>query len=203
MLNEKLKLLVLGVGIVLVIILIVRFNERSDKKLHTHNESLVVQLKAGGKTVKPIEENIITDIGSSQKETMSSMQELEGEITNQYDIRNDILQFVEGNVPENNKNASEAAIKLAQYANKIYYHSFSSEEAMALSKKENIALACLDKALPKGWLKISEGIGGLMRNTEAREKHMWEVSEKFLSWQVIGTGLNDREVDEKSKSGNF
>lgn len=135
--------------------------------------------------------------------TVASNGKLEGSVTNKFGIRDDILQFIEREIPEKNSSALIAAIKLAHYDNKIYYHTTNQEEAIKLSKKEALALSCLENALPNEWQTLAEGVRKLMRNNPARDKHIWNTDEKYFSWKVLGTGLTDNEEKERCDSGNF
>lgn len=148
--------------------------------------------------------------------TKEKQAELEGNTHNQYGIRQDILQFIEENVPKDNPKAFEAAIKLAQYENQIYYHAKDQKEALMLVKKNSLASRCLMEAFPNDptrfvngvrvkweWEKIYEGITKRMNDTAARDKHMWDIDETYFSWQLIGTGLTSAEENERCAAGNF
>ena len=138
-----------------------------------------------------------------EQTTTLNMKELEGSSRNEYGIRDDILRFIEVNVPQDNKKALAAAIKAAQYQNQVYYHSTNQKEAIEYFKKEMLAVNCFANALPNDWIKIRKGIRDLMSNNAEREKHMWEVIDKYFTGKALGTGLNDFEEAEKCKSGNF
>lgn len=135
--------------------------------------------------------------------TPEKKKELEGDINREYGIREDILRFIEKEIPTDNVKAKNAAIKYSKYSRTIYYEA-NEKEALELSKKESLALECLAKALPENWIKLSDGIQSLMRNTSERDKHMWDIDKKYFSWKVLGNGgLTTSEVKEKCAMENY
>ncbi len=130
-------------------------------------------------------------------------EELMGHINQEYGIREDILRYIEKEIPANNELAKKAAITLAQKMQFIYYGA-TEEEALKAARIESIARECLGHMLPDDWLKISRGIGDLMRNTPERDKYMWHIDETYFSWKILGTGISSTEkMKEICQSGNF
>lgn len=150
-----------------------------------------------------VNEKQIPHLAKQELEPVKNKQELEGRIKNEYGIRDDVLRFIEQNVPADNKEAVTAAIKLAQYDNQTYYHSANAEEAVVWARKGMLALRCLRQALPKVWVGVAEGMGKLMHNNSDRDKYMWDVDEKYFGWKVLGTGLTESGERKKCEAGDF
>ncbi len=85
---------------------------------------------------------------TNDKLTAKSQKNLAGTITNQYGIRDDILEYIIDNIPPGNKLAMEAAIKFAAYNQRIYYGNLTQEEALKLANKEMLVRSCLYDYLP-------------------------------------------------------
>lgn len=132
-----------------------------------------------------------------------SMEELAGNINKEYGIREDILRYIEKEIPPNNELAKKAAIKMSQKMQFIYYKA-SQEEALKAVKTQFIAHECLSKVLPDSWIDISRGIDKLMRNTPERDKHMWHIDETYFGWKVLGTGISStQKMNEICASGSY
>lgn len=118
-----------------------------------------------------------------------------GKITNSFGIRDDILEYIIKNIPNNNESAIRAAIKLTQYRQQIYYGNPTELEALALSAKEELAIECLSEYLQKPNEDIFYGtdqafkVVKMLRNNKARDAYMWDINRKYFSWKVLGTGL--------------
>jgi hypothetical protein len=125
---------------------------------------------------------------------------LEGTITNSFGIRDDILEYIVKNIPENKESALRAAIKLAQNQNFIYYK-LESEEALKLEDNNALLDGCLIIFL--GNVNISMGIDSLMRNTPERDAHMWKIDREYFGWKVIGSGLSIADEKAACLKGNF
>lgn len=122
---------------------------------------------------------------NESKNLKVSLNELQGYINKEYGIREDILRYIEREIP-NNEMAKKAAIKYAQKWNFIYYKA-TPEEAMKAAEQQFITLKCLRYALKTHEpLSITDGIDKLMRNTPERDKYMWDVSAKYFGLKIIG-----------------
>ena len=131
------------------------------------------------------------------------LKELEGHINKEYGIREDILRFIEREIPAENEKAKYAAIRYAQASNIIYYHA-SQTEVIKTANKKIIALNCLANCYEDDeWLKISRGISQLMHNTPLRDQHMWEIDKKFFGWKVVGNGVSTNKLKEICDSKEF
>jgi hypothetical protein len=139
-----------------------------------------------------------------------SLEELRGSITNPCGIRDDILEYIVKNIPSNNESAVRAAIKLAQYRQQIYFGNLSESDALILDSKENLAVECLTQYLHKvsgkDILKDLDDTSQVMKimfNTNARDKHRWDVDNKYFSWKVLGTGLTVADEKIACQKGEF
>jgi len=132
-----------------------------------------------------------------------SMKELAGKVNKEYGIREDILRYIEKEIPADNEKAKKAAFKYAQRMQFIYYQA-TQTEALKAFKEGSLALECLSYSLPdRGWIDVSRGIEKLMRNTPERDKHMWSIAENYFSWKVLGgaelTTLQKKELCESGR----
>lgn len=131
------------------------------------------------------------------------LRELEGHINKEYGIREDILRYIEKEIPADNEKAKKAAIKYARRMNLVYYHA-NQKEALIESRNEIIALNCLSNSMPENWLQISRGITNLMRDTKERDEHIWDIAKRYFSWKILGNGgLSTKQLEELCKSGEF
>src|SRR4029077_5668630 len=85
------------------------------------------------------------------------LRELEGHINKEYGIREDILRYIEKEIPPENEKAKKAAIKYAERMNFIYYHA-NQKEALEADPKEYLALRCLSLFFHDSYIKFSENI---------------------------------------------
>lgn len=132
------------------------------------------------------------------KNNPESLQKLQGKITNEFGIRDDILEYILSlNLDESN---NYAAIKFSQISNYIYFSDISVVDANFYSKKQVQALFCLNA---KNWLKISRHIDAMMRDTKERNERMWWVDNHYFAYKVIGTGLNSIDEDNICKNGGY
>lgn len=201
--NKKTIFLILIISITIAIIKIFSNTDDISSDQTTSNNEHKPTIKLLKKTyIKP---SII--VPKIKKESLiqseNSKNNLEGCITNKYGIRDDIMEYIRSNPKINTKMAKKAVVKIAQYENKIYYHSKNPKEAMKWSRKEALALCCLDRALPEEWVNISDSISNLMQNTQLRKQHILNIDEKYFSWKILGTGLNDSQEIERCDSGNY
>jgi hypothetical protein len=129
-----------------------------------------------------------------------SLDELRGSITNPFGIRDDILEYIMTNIPKDNESAIRAAIKMMQYMQSIYFDNPTQEEALSLNAKYSLANHC-----SLVYLNRNEplAIWRVMRNTDARDKYMWDIDRKYFSWKVLGTGLTIDDEDIACEKGEF
>ncbi|MDA8562208.1 hypothetical protein N9L02_03775, partial [Gammaproteobacteria bacterium] len=133
----------------------------------------------------------------------SSIKKLAGQINKEYRIREDILRYIEKNIPADNQKAKNAAIKIAQRLQLIYYGA-TKEEALKLFEKQSLALRCLTYSLPNDWVETAEGIHKLMRNTSERDAHMWEISKSYFSGKILWSGnLSTQQKKDLCEQGNY
>ncbi len=133
-----------------------------------------------------------------------SLEKLAGHINKEYGIREDILRYIEREIP-NNEMAKKAAIKYAQRLNFIYYKA-TKEEAMKVIKQQWITLKCLRYALKTDKpLSITDGIDNLMNNTPERDKHIWDIDQSYFGWKAIGgfRSMSEEELKEICEAGNY
>lgn len=145
---------------------------------------------------------------SSNIVSMSKLSEsqglLQGSITNPLGIRDDILDYIIKTVPNNNESALRAAIKLAQNDQLIYYGGLTPEQALKLADNDVLLQICLGVYLPdNNSIRLTSNMDSLLRNTKARNKHMWDIDHKYFSWKVIGSGLNNDEENKACAEGDF
>lgn len=126
------------------------------------------------------------------KNNPESLQKLQGKITNEFGIRDDILEYILSlNL---NTQANYAIIQSTVNYNKIYYLAKSPKEANDFANKQSLAITCSSMITPD-WLIIGRKIDKMMRDTKERNERMWWVDNNYLGYHVIGTGLST--ADEK------
>jgi hypothetical protein len=131
------------------------------------------------------------------------LRELEGHINKEYGIREDVLRFIEKEIPAENEKAKHAAIRYAETMNFIYYHA-NQKEALEAMSKEYLALRCLSLFLNDFYIQFTKNIESIMRNTTERDEHMWDIDKRFFGWKVIkGHGLSDKKEKEVCESGDY
>lgn len=139
-----------------------------------------------------------------------SIEDLRGPITNPFGIRDDILEYIVKNIPSNNESAVRAAIKMMQYQQAIYFDNPSESEALVLNSKRNLSFKCAYKYLHQASNKdiladIDDAakVLKLMRNNQACDNYMSEISRKYFSWKVLGTGLTVADEEIACQRGEF
>jgi len=140
---------------------------------------------------------------NESKNLKISLNELQGYINKEYGIREDILRYIEREIP-NNEMAKKAAIKYAQKWNFIYYKA-TPEEAMKEVTQQLITLDCLRYALKTDKpIPITDGISKLMRNTPERDKYMWDVSSKYFGWKIIEQDtMSEEKLKKICETGDY
>ena len=144
-----------------------------------------------------------SEVVKIEKQTVS-LKELEGTITNRYGIRDDIVRYIERNMPKGNPIIDTATFKFAAITNEIYYHT-SEKDAMEKAQTQFIALQCLRKQMSMvEWDKFTDGINNMMNDTPERKKHTKDIDNKYFGWKIFTVKISD---DEKLKivceSGNY
>lgn len=131
------------------------------------------------------------------------LRELEGHINKEYGIREDILRFIEKEIPVENEKAKHAAIRYVKNSNFIYYHA-NQKEALKENSKQMITLECLSKIIPDKYIALTRQIDKLMRDTKERDSHLWDIDKRYFGWKVLNNGgLSTKQIDELCESGNF
>lgn len=127
-----------------------------------------------------------------------SLQILRGKITNEFGIRDDILEYILSlNLSESN---NYAIVKFSQIATIIYFQAKNKTEATSYSQILVQSLFCFKS---NNWLKISQKIDSMMRDTKERNKRMWWVDNHYFAYQALGTGLSGVEEGEICEKGNY
>lgn len=147
-------------------------------------ESLPIATYQVKQTHKPLEKIKNNEPVVAEASSRANLHDLMGPINKEYGIREDILRYIEKEIPDNGM-AKKAAIKYAQKWNFIYYQA-TPEEAMKEVNQQLITLDCLRYALKTDKpMPITKGIRKLMRNTPERDKYLWEISTKYFGWKII------------------
>lgn len=133
-----------------------------------------------------------------------AQQDLAGVITNSYGVRDDILDYILKTIPESNALARTAAIKFAGYEQMIYYGNITSQEAIALANKEVLIRSCLSYYLPNhSSTNFTRKMNKLLRNTKARDAHIWAVDTQVFSSSYISSGLSVAAETAACAKGEF
>ncbi len=201
----KIKTLSILATIAILAVIIVSNSLGSDEtkpKTRTNKEVHLVNNNEHHKKIKeiiskPVEENTIPMAKAVSKE------KLMGHLNKEYGIREDILRYIEREVPDNEM-AKKAAIKYAQKWNFIYYKA-TQEEAIKEANQQLITLDCLRLALKTDErMAISRGISELMRNTPERDKYLWDISSKYFGGKAFGNEpISDDELKRICESGDY
>lgn len=200
--------MLLAIILIVVVIFVVNKEESRGHMNSTHSNVEWLKKYPQLGNVEKVESGLlITGDIVIKKDAMKaneSRSELEGKITNPFGIRDDILEYIIKTVPVNNESALRAAIKLNQDDQQIYYGDLTEDQAMKLVDNQALILTCLIKYLPNNAdVILGRGIDSLMRNTKARDGHLWAVDRKYFSWKVIGSGLSVADEDNACAKGEF
>lgn len=195
--KKNLKYILIFVGFVLIVFFVKNtINQKFDKGVNINNskwEKDYPKIFNNSGYSKLIESKGILN---KLKNNPESLQELQGKITNQFGIRDDILEYILSlNLDERN---NYSALKIAQTDTYIYFVAKNKTDALIYSKYYGLSLTCLSIYYPQ-WLKISRHIDSMMRDTKSRDKRMWWVDNNYFSYQVIGTGLSVADENKKCK----
>jgi hypothetical protein len=136
------------------------------------------------------------------KNNPESLQKLQGKITNEFGIRDDILEYILSlNL---NTQANYAAIRMAQSEYLSYFFSNDKITVNNLANKEMLSSFCLMNFVGFNYMhKIHSEIDTKLRNTKERNERMWWVDNNYLGYHVIGTGLSTADEKEKCKRGDY
>ena len=121
--------------------------------------------------------------------TDSKRAKLIGVITNQYGIRDDILQYILDNVPADNKQGIEASIHLAKNEYDTLYADSPEKARYAMNMGMNV-VRCNTVILGEQ-NKVWRGISDLYRNTPDRRKYANDIQ-----GNVLGNHVYDGNVGE-------
>jgi hypothetical protein len=139
------------------------------------------------------------------KISANSLEILVGRVNKEFGIREDILRYIEKEIPPENEKAKKAAITYAQTSQFIYYEA-TNEEAIKAVTKKLISLECLRDALKgdEDPIAVPKYIAKLMRNTPERDKHMWDVDKRYFSSKLMSYGsFSDAKIKEMCAEGNY
>ena len=180
-------------------------NELSSNQV-TKQSILKWQLKAP-QLFNNVGFNSLIESGVINNNLSESMMQLQGIITNPFGIRDDILEYILANTPRDKPLILKAIIKSAQDNQKIYYGGVSESEALSLTDNDALLTTCIaiytgSNILRENY-KLGDGVDKLMRNTDARNAHMWYIDRKYFSWKVIGSGLSVADEKIACKKGEF
>ncbi len=145
--------------------------------------------------------NLIESNGILNK-LKNNPESLQGKITNEFGIRDDILEYILNlNL---NTHANYAAIRMIQEDTKTYFISNSSTEANYAANLGMLANYCLLKVTSDEiWKNISKNTEKMLRDNDNRNKRMWWVDNNYLAYKIIGTGLSTADENEVCRKGGY
>ncbi len=130
----------------------------------------------------------------------SSKDELLGKITNQYGIRDDILNYILKTIPAENESALFHAIKMAQYTQQMY---ISNDRETAIKEAESMgaSIDCLMDSY--GMVNTDNLVVALdkIRDDTPLRLHQERVGEQLMGWQVIKANMTP--IDKLCNSGDY
>lgn len=132
-----------------------------------------------------------------------NLDKLAGICTNQYNIRNDILIYINSSVP-NFTSVWRSIIKIASNKQFLYYKAETYEEAHQAVTENSIHMRCLSKQYKNNeeYIILQE-IETRMGDTEERRKHILEVSSKFFGRHGFERiKISKKELDEICERGD-
>lgn len=196
-------LIVIGLLVIVISVAYLKLNNAyniqkdiSDNKIHLTNwKDKAPQLFTNSGYSK-----LMTSMPTNNR-LAESVAKLEGKITNPFGVRDDILEFILKNVPNDDPRIMKASIEKAQLNQSIYYDDISAKDALKLANKDSLLTTCLRIYTTN--YSIENGIDKLMRNTKARNAHMWEVDRKYFSWKIVGSGLSVADENKACEKGDF
>jgi hypothetical protein len=136
--------------------------------------------------------------------SLDKIERLAGIVTNKYQIRNDILTYIDETAPTFSR-SWHALIRIAHIQQFLYYRAKSEEEANNAVEDSSVAIKCLSKEYKDNEdYEIFKHIESMMADTEERRKHIFEVSNRFFGtrgWKHAK--ISDKELDSKCASGDY
>ncbi|TXJ02892.1 MAG: hypothetical protein E6Q32_01770 [Neisseriales bacterium] len=130
----------------------------------------------------------------------ASQQELIGKVSNEFGIRDDVLNLILNTIPESNVRATIAAIKLAQY----YQQQIGVTDDKEMNVISNKALAanyCLNLPMLEQHAFINK-YADMLRDTPARKAEQNRI-ENLLSNHVISADYGIQSYDFKEQCDHF
>lgn len=129
---------------------------------------------------------------------------LAGIITNPYNVRNDILLYINHTV-EPFSHPWRLFVKIASNQQFLYYHAKTYAEAQGAVQQNSIAMRCLSKEYQANEeYLIFKRIDAMMQDTPERRKHIFDASNKFFGprgWKH--PKLNRKELEGACNSGDY
>lgn len=193
--KKNLKYILIFVGFVLIVFFVKNtINQKFDKGVNINNskwEKDYPKIFNNSGYSKLIESK---EILNQLKNNPESLQELQGKITNQFGIRDDILEYIISlNLDEK---ASYASIRMAQSEYFSYFFTDNKIDINNFANNEMLSSYCLMNFVGFDLMhQIHSEIDKKLRDTKDRNKRMVYVDSKYLAFSVIGTGLST--ADEK------
>lgn len=133
-----------------------------------------------------------------------NLDKLAGISTNPYNIRNDIMAYIDDTVQKPSR-AWRSVVKIASNQQFIYYSARTSAEAQTAVCQNSIAIRCLSKEYSdnKDYM-IFKHIEGMMANSSERRKHIFEVSNKFFGRQGWHhPRISQEELRDRCERGDY
>ena len=146
---------------------------------------------------KLIESNSILN---KLKNNPESLQKLQGKITNEFGIRDDILEYILS-LNLNNEFVNIAAIKYAQGINLIYYSDLNFNEKQKIDNNLSLILTCLT-LFTKNY-NIYDRINQYYSDNGVRKSYIENFDNHYFAYKVIGSGLSFVDEKEKCKKGDY
>jgi hypothetical protein len=133
-----------------------------------------------------------------------SIERLIGNIDVTYQIRSDILLYINNSVPTFS-NSWKALIKIAQNQNFLYYHAKTYSEANNAVIETSTAQRCLNMEYNDGsGYHLFKKIEMMMSDTNERKVHIFEVSNYFFGRRgFTHLKINKEELAYRCDSGNY
>lgn len=134
----------------------------------------------------------------------TSLDRLIGTLDISYNIRNDILMYINNSTPTFS-NSWKALIKIAQNQNFLYYHAKNYSEANKAVIETSIAQRCLNMEYNdnEGY-HLFKGIEMMMADNVERKEHIFKVSNYFFGRRgFTHLKIKPEELIEKCDSGNY